>query len=156
MPMLASSPEEASMAEAAVNCAANCECEIFEASLRKHVDILVVDDNQLVADTTSAILNRVGFRAITAYDGITALHLAAEMRPDILLSDVMMPILNGVELAISVRKLLPETAILLFTGLADTDAVLEDARREGYFFDIVGKPIHPEELVRRLHCLRRT
>jgi CheY-like chemotaxis protein len=122
----------------------------------KHVDILVVDDNQLIANSTCEILNLRGFCAIAAYDGSTALSLAAEMNPDILLSDVMMPIMNGVELAISVRKILPETAVLLITALTDTKGILEEARRKGYFFDVASKPIYPDELIRRLDRLRRT
>lgn len=152
--MLVSGPEEVSTIEAIANCAAQCRYEAVGASLRKHVDILVVDDNQLIADTTSAILNRLGFSAVAAYDGSTALLMATKMRPDILLSDVMMPIMNGVELAKSVRKLLPETAVLLITGQAATDSIFEDARREGYFFEIINKPIHPDELISHLKRLR--
>jgi DNA-binding response OmpR family regulator len=150
--MLVSGPEEVSTSEAFLNRAADCGCEV---SPRKHIHILVVDDNKVIADTTSAILNQFGFCAITAYDGMTALRLAAETNPDIVLSDVIMPLLNGVELAISVRKILPETAILLFSSQAATEDILEDARQEGYFFEIVGKPIQPEELVYRLNRLHR-
>jgi len=153
--MLVSELEEVSTIEAFANSGAHCRREVVQASLRKHIDVLVVDDNQLIADTTSAILNQLGFRTITAYDGGTALRMAAESSPDILLSDVMMPILNGVELAISVRKILPETAVLLFTGQTATDDIFEDARRKGYFFEILNKPIHPDELVSRLNRLRR-
>jgi CheY-like chemotaxis protein len=150
--MLVSGPEEVSTFEASMNRAADCESE---ASLRKHVTILVVDDHKLIADTTSAILNRFGFCAIAAYDGATALRLAAETNPDILLSDVIMPFLNGVELAISVRKMLPQTAILLFSSQAATEDILEDARRQGYYFEIVSKPIPPEELVYNLNRVHR-
>lgn len=108
-----------------------------------------------MADTTSAILNRFGFRAITAYDGVTALLLAAETNPDILLSDVMMPVLNGVDLAISVREMLPGAAIVLFSGQAATKDLLEEARQKGHFFEVLSKPIHPEELVRHLNSLRQ-
>jgi DNA-binding response OmpR family regulator len=150
--MLVSSPEEVSTSEVLKSSAADCE---YEASLKKSATILVVDDNKVIADTTSAILNRFGFCAITAYDGVTALRMAVETSPDILLSDIVMPILNGVELAISVRKILPGTAILLFSTQAATEDILEDAKREGYSFEVVGKPIHPDELVYRLHRLHR-
>lgn len=150
--MLVSGPEEVSMAKASMNRAADRGCK---ASAGKQVNILVVDDNKLIADTTCAILNRFGFCAITAYDGITALRLAAETSPDILLSDIIMPNVNGVELAMSVRKILPETAILLFSSQAATEDILEDARQKGYYFDIVAKPIHPEKLVYHLNRVHR-
>lgn len=147
--------EEISTAVLSASSATACGCEAVQGSFRKRVDVLVVDDNKLIADTTSAILSRFGFCAVTAYDGVTALRLAAETSPEILLSDVMMPVVNGVELAISVRKILPLTAILLFSGQAATKDILEDARRQGHTFAIVNKPIHPEELVRHLNHLRQ-
>ena len=58
--------------------------------LRKPI-ILIVDDEPLVADTLSAILSREGFTTMTAYDGITALELASEVTPHLLISDVAMP-----------------------------------------------------------------
>lgn len=150
--MLVIGPEEVSTPKAFMNRAADCGCE---GSLKKQVSILVVDDNKVIADTTSAILNRFGFYATTAYDGVTALRLAAESSPDILLTDIVMPIVNGVDLAISVRKMLPETAVLLFSSQAATEDLLEDARQRGYSFDIVGKPIQPEELVYHLNRVHR-
>jgi CheY-like chemotaxis protein len=80
--------------------------------------ILVVDDHKIIADTTAEILNRFGFRAVRTYDAQTALQIAAKLKPDFLLTDVSMPIMNGVELAIVITKLLPATKILLFSGQA--------------------------------------
>jgi CheY-like chemotaxis protein len=112
--------------------------------------ILVVDDHRSIADTTSAILNRSGFRAVATYDGRTALHLTEVLRPDYVLTDVMMPSMNGIELAIAVRRIQPETTIVLFSGQAVTKDLLEEARKEGYEFDLLLKPIHPEDLIRHL------
>jgi hypothetical protein len=69
--------------------------------------ILVVDDQEIIADTTAAILNRFGFQAVHTYDAHTALQIAATLKPDFLLTDVSMPIMNGVELAIAITKLSP-------------------------------------------------
>lgn len=153
--MLVNSPPEVSTVGVFANCATHCRWEADEAPPGKHVDILVVDDNEIIADTTCEILKRFGFSVVAAYDGGMALRMAAEMCPDILLSDVMMPVMNGVELAISVRKILPETAVLLVTGQA-TEDIFEDAGREGYFFETLNKPIHPVDLVGHLNRLRRT
>src|ERR1700738_5613719 len=57
--------------------------------------ILVVDDQEIIADTTAEILNRFGFRAVRTYDAQTALQIAAKLNPDFLLTDVSMPIMNG-------------------------------------------------------------
>ncbi|MFP5228852.1 MAG: response regulator [Acidobacteriota bacterium] len=154
--MLVSDPEELSTIDPFTNSAHDRGYTDADVSLRNHIDVLVVDDNRLVADTTTAILKLFGFSAITAYDGATALRLAVETNPDILLSDVMMPVLNGVDLAIAIREIRPETAIVLFSGQAATNDILRSARQKGHFFEILSKPIPPEELVRHLHCLRRT
>lgn len=69
--------------------------------------ILIVDDEARLADTMTEIFNLSGFCAFTAYEGDQALKLAQEIQPDYLLTDVLMPGLNGVELAIAVRKFRP-------------------------------------------------
>lgn len=116
--------------------------------------ILVVDDEVRLANTTSEILNISGFCAFTAYEGRTALEVAEEIRPDYLLTDVVMPEMNGVELAIAVRKMLPETLILLFSGQAGITDLLEEARAAGHSFEVLEKPMHPVRLIEHLKRLR--
>jgi CheY-like chemotaxis protein len=112
--------------------------------------ILVVDDEQLLADTTVEILASFGFDAKAAYDGESALGIAISFRPDFLLTDVLMPRMNGVELAIFVRKQLPKTRILLFSGQAGITELLMRGREQGYEFELVAKPIHPVKLVEHI------
>jgi len=112
--------------------------------------VLVVDDEETLANTTVEILNISGFCAFVAYNGQTALELAAKFHPDILLTDVMMPGMNGIELAMALSKLLPQTRVLLISGQAGTIDLLEKARSEGHAFDLVAKPIHPMKLIERL------
>src|SRR5579863_9168956 len=87
-------------------------------SKRRKPLVLVVDDERLIADTMTEILNRCGFQAVCAYDGSTALELAIEVHPDFVVTDVVMPNMNGVQLAIAIRKSLPSTEILLLSGQA--------------------------------------
>jgi CheY-like chemotaxis protein len=112
--------------------------------------ILVVDDQSLVADTLTEILGQYGFHAFTAYGGRSALELAKKIEPEYLLTDILMPSMNGVELAIAIRNLLPQTKILLLSGQAGTADLLSKAQQQGYEFELVAKPIHPELLVRIL------
>ena len=107
-------------------------------SRRKKVTVLVVDDEQVIADTTKEILKRSGFDAHCAYDGQSGLELAMQLSPDFVLTDVVMPNMNGVQLAISLRKALPATEIL------------DRGRREGHSFELIAKPVHPEKLLQRL------
>jgi CheY-like chemotaxis protein len=110
----------------------------------------VVDDERLIADTVRDILEGAGFDVIVTYDGWTALEMAARLRPDYLLSDVSMPRMNGVDLAIAMRKMYPPTRILLFSGQAGISEILASGRNQGYEFDLVAKPIHPLKLIERL------
>jgi CheY-like chemotaxis protein len=117
---------------------------------REKPKVLVVDDQELVADTLTEILGQYGFRAFAAYGGQSALELAKKIQPDYLLADVLMPFMNGVELAIAIRNLLPQTKILLLSGQTGISDLLFQARQRGYEFELVPKPIHPERLIRIL------
>jgi DNA-binding NtrC family response regulator len=112
--------------------------------------ILIVDDEKLIADTCAQIFEDAGFHAATAYDGWSALNIAAEFRPDYLLTDVLMPRMNGVELAICISQLLPAAKILLFSGQAGISDILSHGREQGYDFELIAKPLHPTKLIEHL------
>lgn len=112
--------------------------------------ILIVDDQRLIADTLAEILGNAGFNAIAAYDGWDALDKASRFLPNWVLTDVLMPRMNGVELAIAMRKNFPSSSILLFSGQAGISEILEDGHRQGYQFELIAKPIHPMRLIERL------
>lgn len=115
--------------------------------------ILVVDDEYLITDTMCAILNENGFEAVAAYNGLDAIEAARKLRPDVVLSDVLMPRMSGVEFGIKLLKEFPETKIILFSGQAATSEMIHRAEAEGYFFELIPKPIHPDELMARLRSL---
>jgi len=112
--------------------------------------VLVVDDESLIADSVATILNRSGYQAIARYNGQDALQSVQEVCPDIVVSDVVMPDLNGIQLAKAVRSMCPLTRIVLFSGNVDTESLLEEATMEGYFFEILTKPVHPLHLLKTL------
>jgi CheY-like chemotaxis protein len=113
--------------------------------------VLVVDDEKLVADSLSEILKRFHYDAVAFYSGEAAIEAARQQCPDFVLSDVMMPRLNGVETVLRIQEICPGTRILLLSGNAATADLLQEARSEGHEFELLAKPIHPEELLRRLH-----
>jgi CheY-like chemotaxis protein len=116
--------------------------------------VLIVDDEKVIADTLSMILSRSGFSTMAAYDGFTALELARSARPDLLISDVVMPGMTGVELAITVTQTIPGCKVLLFSGQAATVDLLEKARNAGHNFTTLTKPIHPTDMLNRINeCL---
>jgi CheY-like chemotaxis protein len=112
--------------------------------------VLVADDESVIADTLAMILNQSGFDARAVYSGEKALELAATFAPDMLISDVIMADLNGIDAAIQIRSMLPGIKILLFSGQAATADLLENARDRGYEFEILAKPVHPQDLLNKL------
>ena len=118
----------------------------------KKPKVLVADDERVIADTLAMILSQSGFEARAVYSGERALELAPSFQPDMLISDVIMADLNGIETAIRIRALLPGIKVLLFSGQAATADLLEKARRDGYEFDILAKPVHPQDLLSRLRA----
>jgi CheY-like chemotaxis protein len=111
--------------------------------------VLVVDDEPLVADSLAAILSFAGYAVVTAYGGPHALELAISIRPALLISDVAMPQMNGVELAMAVLKNSPDCGILLFSGHA-TARDLAPARAAGHDFTLLAKPLHPKEMLQHV------
>ncbi|MFZ0633723.1 MAG: response regulator [Acidobacteriaceae bacterium] len=120
---------------------------------RSRLRVLVVDDEPLIAQTVTAILNANGFEAMEATCGEDALVAAHSFQPDIVLSDVLMPRMTGVDLGVRLRDELPQTRVLLFSGQAATSELMRRAEERGYHFELFPKPIHPDELIARLRGL---
>jgi len=112
--------------------------------------VLVADDEKVIADTLAIILNQNGYDASAVYTGTAAVERARSIRPDLVISDVIMPDMNGIDAAIKIRGFLPGCKILLFSGQAATADLLEDARKRGHEFEILAKPVHPQDLLQKL------
>jgi DNA-binding NtrC family response regulator len=112
--------------------------------------VFVIDDEELIADSLVEILNGHGFDAVAFYTGTDAIESAREDCPDIVLSDVLMPRLNGVDTAIRIREHCPHVRILLFSGQAGTANIVEQARSRGHLFELLPKPLHPDVVLREL------
>lgn len=112
--------------------------------------IIVADDERVIANTLAIILNNDGFDARAVYSGEEALQLAATFSPHMLISDVIMGELNGVETAIMMRTLVPTLKVLLFSGHSSSADLLKKANALGFEFEILAKPVHPKDLLGRL------
>jgi CheY-like chemotaxis protein len=109
--------------------------------------VLVVDDEKIIADTITAILNRSGFDATAKYGGVDAIDFLHKECPDIVLSDVVMPGHDGLAVAEISRNKCPGTRIVLISGNASTPNLLQHALPEGPAFELLAKPIHPTHLL---------
>lgn len=120
------------------------------SSATPKLKILVADDEQVIANTLAIILNQAGFEARAVFSGEKAVETIDSFHPDLLISDVIMTGMTGIEAAIITRSKLPRCKILLFSGQAATADLLEKARKQGHEFEILAKPVHPTDLLAKL------
>jgi DNA-binding NtrC family response regulator len=116
----------------------------------KALHILIVDDEEIIADSLANILKDKGFAATAAYNGEQALELAATVEPDVLLSDVVMPGISGVELALRLIGRTPSCRIVLYSSIAVVTNLLKVPGATNYPFTLLAKPIHPDDLIAHL------
>ncbi len=117
---------------------------------KSSIKILIADDEHVIADTLAMILAKAGFTVRAVYSGEEAVEVANRFRPDLLISDVVMTGMTGIDAAFEVGTKLPACKILLFSGQAATSNLLAKARAQNHNFEILTKPIHPGDLLARL------
>lgn len=117
--------------------------------------VFVVDDEDIIATTLASILRLQGGFSVRPFNGaLEALEAAHTDKPDLLISDVAMPMLTGIELAIQVREHSPGCKVLLVSGHPDTVHWLDAARARGHEFEVLAKPVQPTVLLKRVEELQ--
>lgn len=112
--------------------------------------VLAVDDEFVIASTWAQILRMSGFDADWATSGEEAITKARQMRPDILLSDVLMHGIDGFQTAAEILKFRPDCRVILISGHAETThSILLDYPGQTKF-QIFRKPIHPLVLLEKI------
>jgi CheY-like chemotaxis protein len=109
--------------------------------------ILIVDDEPALAKTLVMIFERAGYTAEAVFSGEEAMAWITDRAPSLVITDVIMPGMDGIELAKRVRESYPDCQILLFSGNAETQDLLEAAQQEGREFEILAKPVPPQQLI---------
>ena len=115
------------------------------------IRVLVVDDHETIADSLALILNQNGCTATAVYSGEQAVDAARRIKPDVLISDVIMNGMSGIEAAILISTALPDCEILLISGNQKTGDLLAHAHRDGHAFEVLAKPVHPDVILHRVH-----
>ena len=118
--------------------------------------VLISDDERIIADTLALILNKDGFETRAVYTSKNALELAAQFQPDMLISDVLMTDINGVDAAIQMRAILPEIRVFLLSGQPATADMLARSQAQNLGFEVLVKPVHPHDLLERLRAASAT
>lgn len=113
--------------------------------------VFVVDDEPLIAETLAAILNGSGLAAYALSDATSALELAQLMPPEMLITDIAMPGINGIDLAFQVIQSIPDCEIILFSGQATALEMAASLQGRGRDVITLAKPVHPSDLLSSVH-----
>jgi CheY-like chemotaxis protein len=105
------------------------------------VRVLVADDEWIIADSLAQILELSGFTARAVYSGEEAVEIAQELNPDVLITDVIMNGMNGIQAARRIQEACSSCKIILISGHAATTNLLRDS--DGHGFQILCKPVYP-------------
>jgi two-component system, OmpR family, phosphate regulon sensor histidine kinase PhoR len=108
------------------------------------IRILVVDDERDIREASERILSRIGFQLITAKRGEEALQIFEETRPAIVLLDLKMPGMDGMEVLKLLRERDPSLLVIVITGYATVETAIEAMKQGAY--DFISKPFEPEQL----------
>jgi DNA-binding response OmpR family regulator len=112
--------------------------------------VLIVDDERSVADSLGMIAETKGCTVRIAYDGEQATSIAGEFNPHACITDVVMPAMDGVELAKWLRRNKPQCRVLLISAYIDSDEVVERLIPDDGDRRALSKPIHPTEIFKFL------
>lgn len=110
--------------------------------------LMVVDDWDGVADLLSSILRGCGYPCGAAYDGDEAIELARQLRPKLIIMDIMMPRMNGIDAARRIQEEQPDCEVIFFTACSASAVLIEEALARGQKLGrIFAKPAHPQDLL---------
>jgi DNA-binding response OmpR family regulator len=123
------------------------------SELAKSPRIFVVDDEEILASTLAEILHHQGYDAVFFTEPLKALAAAKQNGPDLLIADVMMPRMSGIDLATHMKTLGHQCPVLLFSGRAGAIDQVEDCRLTGHVFELLLKPVHPTEVIKKVELM---
>ena len=115
--------------------------------------ILVVDDEKTIAMTLSWVLDKQGYETRSAFSGEEAVTVARDFAPDVLICDVFMPGISGLDAAIHICDESPHCKVLLVSGHVSIPELSQQATDRGYKFAYLAKPVHPHTLLEELRRL---
>lgn len=110
--------------------------------------ILVVDDDAVTREALAEVLQDEGYEVALAADGLEAVAMLSTYQPDMVLTDLQMPGLNGMNVLTHVKNVYPTTPVIIFTAHATLDAERE-ARRQGAQ-DFLQKPLDFDDVLVRI------
>jgi CheY-like chemotaxis protein len=115
-----------------------------ESEIRR---VLIVDDEPMIADTLAIILNQNGFAASATYSGEQALESASTVRPNVVITDVILPGMTGIEAGNQIAQSFPDCRIILLSGRPAGTNLNMPGQGNEHRFELLLKPIHPQAII---------
>lgn len=110
----------------------------------------MVEDEPVVLHTLDLILKQHGYEVRGARDGKEALSMGPAFDPDILLCDINLPDMDGIQVAVRLKQDLPQCRIILLSGEISSTELLNEAAGRGIHFEVLAKPAEPQHLLQVL------
>jgi DNA-binding NtrC family response regulator len=107
--------------------------------------VALVDDEELFRETLAKLLRRRGLEVATAADGVAGIDLVRAMAPDVVVLDLRMPGIDGIETLKRIKATRPDTRVIMLTGHGSVESGVDALRAEA--FDFLLKPVGPDQLV---------
>lgn len=112
--------------------------------LKEQIRILIADDEESIREVLSIMLQREGYQVEVARDGVEAVHLLQDQMFDLVISDIKMPRMSGMELLAKIRERTSETMMIMITAFSSTEEAVEAMKQGAY--DYITKPFRNEEI----------
>ena len=117
--------------------------------LAKGQKVLIVDDERWTSDTLATIFTIAGYDARATYSAEETIEIMKDWQPALVILDVVLPKMSGIDLAIDLAGRAPSCQILLFSGNPNTAQLARAAAQAGHLFNILEKPIHPDFMLQK-------
>lgn len=109
--------------------------------------VLIADDEALIASTLALVLEAHGYRTVVAHTGEEAVERAMASTPAVVICDIIMPGMSGIDAVLEIRANCPGCRIILISGDTRSAELLEQANALGHAFEVLAKPFHPARLL---------
>jgi two-component system chemotaxis response regulator CheY len=112
----------------------------------KNISVLLIDDNDITREVLRVVLRNEGYNVVgEATDGGTGLDLALKLRPDIILLDVVMPKVSGLDILPKIKDMLPDSRVLMVTANKDQETISEAVKAGIHGFIL--KPFNAQKII---------
>lgn len=114
--------------------------------------VLIIEDDKIIINILDFLLKKEGFEIAFALDGIEGIEKISAIRPDLIISDIMMPYKSGREITLFAKTNFPDTPIIMISSLGKEDQTVIDVANLGVD-EFIAKPFDPKELIEKVKKL---